>query len=98
MDSATRSRLNNLRTECGCRAGSVALLVSVGAYLIHVNWLDPVTRSHGERIITGICVGLAGMLAGKILGVLWARYQYRRLRSAQEHAETPQLEVDANKP
>jgi hypothetical protein len=88
MDDVTSRQLNKLKTECGCQAGSVALLVSVGAYVIHTLWMDPVTRSHLERVVTGICVGFAGALIGKILGILWARYQYHQLIGAQGHTET----------
>lgn len=83
MDNATRFRLAKLRSECGCRAGSVALLVSVGAYVFYAVWMDPVIRTRRERVIIGVCVGLTGALVGKILGVLWARYQYRQLFTAR---------------
>lgn len=89
MDDATRRRLAALRSECGCNAGSAALLLSVGAYVIYSIWLDPVIRSLGERVIIGIGIGLAGMLMGKILGIAWARYQYRRLLGAHGPAATP---------
>jgi drug/metabolite transporter (DMT)-like permease len=79
MDDATGRRLAKLKAECGCTAGSAALLLSVAAYVIYAVWLDPVSRSLGERLITGIVVGLVAMLLGKILGVLWARYQYHHL-------------------
>lgn len=83
MDDATRRRLGELKSECGCNAGSAALLLSVGAYVTYSIWLDPVVRSLGERVIIGIGIGLAGMLIGKILGIAWARYQYRQLLRAQ---------------
>jgi hypothetical protein len=82
MDEARRARLAKLKSECGCNAGLVALLLTVGAYLGYSLWLDPVVRSLGERVITGIVVALAGMLIGKMLGIGRARYQYRRLLRA----------------
>jgi hypothetical protein len=89
MDDEIRRKLGKLRSECGCRSGSAAMLVSIGAYVIYAMWLDPVVRSHLERIITGLCVGLAGGLVGKVLGMLWARYRYRRLFYEQVQAATP---------
>ena len=89
MDETTRSRLAKLRSECGCQAGAVALLISVGAYVIHAVRLDPVTSSHREQVIIGIFVGLAGALIGKILGILWARHQYRQLLSTQGRSAMP---------
>jgi len=82
MDDATRSRLAKLKAECGCQAGSVALLLSVAAYMTHALWLDAVSRGAGERIVVGICLGFSSALAGKVLGILWARYQYRKLLGA----------------
>jgi hypothetical protein len=88
MDDATRRRLAELKSECGCNAGSAALLLSVGAFVIYSVWLDPVMRSLGERVLIGMGIGLAGMLMGKILGIAWARYQYRKLLRDQGQAAT----------
>jgi hypothetical protein len=90
MDDATRSRLAKLKSECGCNAGSVALLVSVGTYVGYSLWLDPVVRGFGERVIIGTVICLAGMLIGKVMGIAWARYQYRQLLRA-----LPQRRIDA---
>jgi hypothetical protein len=89
MDDEIRTRLSKLRSECGCRSGSVALLVSIGAYVIYAVWFDTVMRSRLERIITGFCIGLAGAVIGKLVGMLWARYQYRRLFTDRVHSATP---------
>jgi hypothetical protein len=83
MDETTRGRLANLGSECGCRSGLAALLISVGAYVIHALRVDPVTSSHRDQVIIGICVGLAGAVIGKVLGILLARYQYRKLLREQ---------------
>jgi hypothetical protein len=79
MDDATRRRLAELRSECGCNAGAAAFLLSVGAFVTYSVWLDPVARSLGERVVIGVGVGLVAMLIGKVLGMSWARYQARQL-------------------
>lgn len=83
MDDTTRRRLAELKSECGCKAGSIGFVLFVSAYVSFAVWLDPAVRSLGERVVLGIAAGLAGMLVGKVLGVLRARYQYRQLLSAQ---------------
>jgi hypothetical protein len=83
MDDATRSRLAKLRAECGCTAGSLALLFSVAAYVSYALWLDPASRGAGERIAVGAGLAFCSALAGKALGILWARLQYRRLLRLQ---------------
>lgn len=89
MDDTRRRRLAKLRSECGCTAGAVALLVAVGAYVIYSAWLDPLNRSLGERAIIGVGIGLGAMLIGKILGIAWAHYQYRQLLNAVGAASLP---------
>ena len=77
MDDATRATLNREKTECGCRAGAVALLLSASGYLIYSLWIDPLIRTHRERVVTGICIALAGALIGKMVGIQWARSKDR---------------------
>jgi hypothetical protein len=64
-------------------------MVSIAAYVFLVVRVDPAARSHHEQVIVGICVGLTGAVIGKILGVLWARFQYRQLLNTRGHATTP---------
>lgn len=75
MDQDTRQQLDRFRTECGCRAGGVGLLLSVSAYLLWA-WVDPPTRGTGSVLLAVSVAGLAGAVAGKILGILWSRYRY----------------------
>lgn len=89
MDDATRRRLAELKSECGCNAGAAALLLGVGAFVAYSVWLDPVTRSLGERVIVGVAIGLVAMLIGKVIGISWARYQYRQLLRTQANVSLP---------
>lgn len=89
MDDATRRRLAELKSECGCNAGAAALLVAVGAFAAYSVWLDPVVRSLGERVIIGGVIGLVAMLIGKVIGMSWARYQYRQLLRTQASLASP---------
>lgn len=89
MDDATRRRLGELKSECGCNAGAAALLSSVGAFAVYSVWLDPVIRSLGERVIIGVVIGLVAMLMGKVIGISWARYQHRQLLRAQAQVSLP---------
>jgi len=83
MDDETRRRLAELRSACGCKAGSAAMILAVIAYAAYAVWLDPETVSLGMRIVSGLGAGLVGMAVGKILGIGWARYQYRQLLATQ---------------
>ena len=83
MNEATRRELTRLRSECGCKAGAAALLVSVGTYVLYSVLMNPVASNHREQIIIGIAVGLAGAVIGKILGIVRARYRYHRLLAAK---------------
>lgn len=79
MDDATRRRVAELRSECGCNAGAAAFLLSVGAFVAFSVWLDPVARSLGERVLIGLGIALVAMLIGKVIGIGWARYRARLL-------------------
>jgi len=83
MEDALERRMATLKSECGCKAGAFALLLSVVAYSLFSMRADSVTRTNREHLIIGACVALAAALIGKVLGVLWSRYQYRALKSAQ---------------
>ena len=85
MGDAGDERLRALRSECGCRSGLAALLVSVVAYTLHSTLIDPIIRSHSERLVTTLGVALAGAVVGKIAGILAARYRYRQLTASQSH-------------
>ena len=90
MDDATRRRLAELRSECGCNGGAAGFLLSICAYVVYSVWLDPMVHGLGERFLIGIGIGLAGMLIGKALGIGRARYQYRQLlRTHQQMAPLP---------
>jgi hypothetical protein len=78
MDRAEARRLEELRTDCGCRAGGKAVLLALVGYALWA-WLEPASRTWGSRLLQGVVVALAAAVAGKILGILWARYRYWRL-------------------
>ena len=79
MDEATQRRLAELRSACGCKSGSAAMLLAVIAYASYALWLDPESVSLGMRFLSGFGAALLGMGIGKILGIGWARHQYRQL-------------------
>ena len=83
MDEATRRRLAELRSACGCKSGAAAMLLTVIAYASYAVWLDPESVSLAARLLSGFGAALLGMAIGKILGIGWARYQYRQLLKAQ---------------
>ena len=89
MDDATRRRLAELKSECGCNAGAAALLLAVGAFVVYSVWLDPVARGLGERVIIGLVIGLVAMLIGKVFGMSWARYQARQLLRTHANLSVP---------
>jgi hypothetical protein len=91
MDQDTRRQLDRFRTECGCRAGGLGLLLSVSGYLLWA-WMDPTIRGTGSVLLSASAVGLAGAVAGKILGILWGRYRYwvlaRRIAAPERTVST----------
>ena len=80
MDPAEAGRLEALRTECGCRAGAWAVLLALLVYAVRA-WLEPAGRGWRSRLLWGAGVALAAAVAGKVLGILWARLRYRWLAS-----------------
>ena len=78
-DDDSRRQLDGLRTECGCRAGGVTLAFSVSAYGLWA-WMNSTSRGMGPRLLAGAEIGLVAAVAGKLLGILWARYRYVALR------------------
>jgi hypothetical protein len=78
MNRADARKLEELRTDCGCRVGGRALCLALVLYASWA-WLEPGSRTARSRLLVGAAVVLAAAVAGKILGILWARYRYRRL-------------------
>lgn len=83
--SAWKRRLDDLRTDCGCRTGAVVMLSCTGAWLIY-SVLSPVAgRTWQRAIVHGLAVLLASGIAGKLIGLALARVRLhltvRRLRS-----------------
>lgn len=71
------TRLNKLLDECGCSAAAFSMLVCAVLYGIGVGlgvrWLP---QHLGTRIGVGVGVLCAGVIAGKVVGIGWARYRY----------------------
>lgn len=83
MEDALERRAARLKSECGCKAGAIALLLSVAAYSLFAMRADSVSRGIREHFVIGTCVAVAAATIGKILGMLWAHHQYRELMRAQ---------------
>jgi hypothetical protein len=90
-------QIHKLRHACGCTSGMVVMLACLAGYLtcnLH-------TPSHGglaHRVLVGLGIALAGAVAGKLAGLLWAHTRLIKLLrlQAQTHAgadETHQAEL-----
>ncbi len=78
MDRTDPRKLQALRTECGCRAGGWAVLLSLAGCAVWAG-VDPGSRRWPSWLVTVGGVALTAAVAGKLLGIFWARYRYWRL-------------------
>ena len=75
-------RLHAHRKACGCREGAVAMFVGLLVWIL-ATWAN---HSSLARYLThAVIVGFSCAIAGKIMGICWARYQYRRLLISLKH-------------
>ncbi len=76
MDRETR--IAGLRNACGCKEGSAALVLAVGAYLL---WpvLFPDAETTWGKVLVGVAIALGSAVVGKLLGLLVAQVRLRRL-------------------
>ena len=69
------------RTACGCREGFLGLLAGLALFTRNYVASYGVEFSLSRTIFAGIAFGLCGAVAGKILGLAWAHFRYKSLRS-----------------
>ena len=74
MDDEIRRRLGKLRSECGCRSGSVALLVSIGVFILG-------TTTHA-REFTENEIELCDLLAYQVAFAVSNAQLYRKAQQA----------------
>jgi uncharacterized membrane protein YsdA (DUF1294 family) len=77
---ANRPKLQALNTDCGCVAGTVAMLLAMAAYAHYFLYahVDQYTRK--EKIIAGCAILVASGLLGKTFGILLARLRHKTLK------------------
>ena len=75
-----RTKLHSLRYSCGCKSGSVALLLSLMASLYYFLYAAETIYSTRQKLmyIFLICFGSAAV--GKIIGISLSRIRYYLLR------------------
>lgn len=83
MDADLDRRIDRLRKACGCRAGMAALLAASGAYGLYAAFWDSAVLGLRHRVFAALGLGLAAAVAGKLVGLLWAQLQLRRLLRQQ---------------
>lgn len=76
-DEATdwEQRLERHRRNCGCRAGSVAMLFAIALWIVY-SVLPHTVRSWQRTIGMGILVLFVSGLAGKLIGLALARIRF----------------------
>ena len=69
-------RLDALKSECGCRLGAVAVLLSMAAYVCYLFSIPAGMYSGRHRAVVGISVFFASAVVGKAFGILLAKYKF----------------------
>ncbi len=75
---ANRRKLQALNTDCGCVAGTVAVLLAAYAHYFLYAHVHRYTRK--EKIIAGCGIFVASALLGKTFGILLARLRHKKLK------------------
>jgi hypothetical protein len=73
-----RREIDSLKTDCGCKVGSVVLVLSMLSYFFYLSFASSVPSGFTAKLVNGIIVFFAGACIGKLLGILRARYHYKR--------------------
>ena len=87
IPSQQERQIQKLRHACGCTSGMVVMLLCLAGYVMY----DLHASSHGglvHRLLVGLGIVLAGAVAGKLAGLLWAHARLVKLLrlQAQTHA------------
>ena len=77
---ANRRRLQALNTDCGCVAGTVAVLLAMAAYAHYFFYAHANLYDRKEKIIAGCGIFVASALLGKTFGILLARLRHKKLK------------------
>jgi hypothetical protein len=73
-------KLHSLRHSCGCKSGAAALLMSLAASLFYFFFDSGMVYSSREKILFISLLGFVSAIMGKVIGIVWARIRYYRLR------------------
>jgi len=75
-----RTRLHSLRYSCGCRGGTVALLLSLMASSYYFLYAAEAFYSNGQKLLYIFVVCLGGAAVGKIIEISLSRILYVLLK------------------
>lgn len=71
--------LNSHFSACGCKTGTILMALAIELYVLFLSLsMGDVSRLTWLHFVAGGLIGLLGALAGKILGLGWARYQFKK--------------------
>ena len=70
-----RTKLHGLRTNCGCKSGMAALLLSVILCVYYFGHAEGMAYSRQHKIVVSLMVCLGAAAGGKVLGMVWGRYR-----------------------
>ena len=86
--SQLERQIRKLRHACGCTSGMVVMLLCLAGYLTY----DLHASSHdgpAHRLLVGLGIALAGAVAGKLAGLLWAHARLVKLLRLQAQTCEP---------
>jgi hypothetical protein len=73
---AVKRRLEDLRTDCGCRLGSIVMLGVTGMWVARAVLAPVPGRSWPYTVALGLLVLFTSTLIGKLLGIALARMRF----------------------
>ncbi|QEA39653.1 hypothetical protein FGL86_11630 [Pistricoccus aurantiacus] len=68
-----KRRLDSLREDCGCRFGSIVMLIVTISWVIHTLLMPIAGRAWQSTVAIGLAVLFASALIGKLVGLGLAR-------------------------
>ena len=75
-----RRKLNELRYNCGCKAGMFALILSVVICSCYFKYSESINFGNAKKILITCVIAFISALVGKGMGMLWTRYKYEILK------------------
>jgi hypothetical protein len=84
-----KHKLDALKSDCGCRVGTLVLLPSMALYSYFCLYAHPESYTLRYKVVSGFIVFFASAAIGKLLGILLARCRYRLLQKKYLAHTTP---------